>query len=290
MAYMTASVAWPLSGASRPLVPWYRSSRPPTSSPSTPAPFAISALVVAGFVARSAQPTSRRRDSHPAVSYVSSLAEGFRYLARDRLLIAMSLMVLVTNFIDQAGGTVLIPVWAHDIMHSPLDLGFVGGASSFGAVGGNALTTRLARRPTYALGFLIAGAPRFLIMAMATSPAPVLAVMFLAGLGVGGINPVVGAVEYERVPRALQARVLGAVGASRDTVRQPGRRSLVSAVGARAALASAGIAYGTVTLPPFVFPVRRQMNAAQRHLYPAPPAARLQTEHEWDRYRPHFAG
>jgi hypothetical protein len=32
---------------------------------------------------------------------------------------------------------------------------------------------------------------------------PVLAVMFLGGLGAGGINPILGAVEYERVLRHL---------------------------------------------------------------------------------------
>ena len=86
-----------------------------------------------------------------------------------------------------------------------------------GAVSGSALFAwlgpRLPRRQAYAWGFLVAGAPRFFALALASTLPPVLIVMLVAGLGVGAINPVLGAVEYERVPRHLQARVLGASGA-----------------------------------------------------------------------------
>jgi Major Facilitator Superfamily len=226
--------------------------------------FAASALLVAALVPGRAQPP---RQADGTARYLASLAEGFRYLRGDRLLLALAAMILVTNFVDQAGGAVLWPVWAHQVAHSSLALGLLGGAAGAGTVTGNALTTwlgaRLPRRMTYAVGFFVGGAPRYLALALASGVTPVLAVVFVAGLGVGGINPVVGAVEYERVPRRLQARVLGAVGASAWAGIPFGSLAgglAVSAFGLRPALLAAAGVYGVTTLAPFAFPVWRQMD------------------------------
>lgn len=217
--------------------------------------FALSAATVAALVPAAAQPQHPRRGEDP-VAYQTSLGEGFRHLLGDRLLVAIAAMVLVTNFVDQAGSAVLIPVWAHDIIHSSVALGLVGAALSLGAVAGNAVTTwlapRLPRRATYAFGFFVAGAPRFVALALLASLSPVLAVNFVSGLGAGAINPVLGATEYERVPRHLQARVLGAVGASAWAGIPLGSLAgglLVSAAGVRIALACAAGLYGLATLP-----------------------------------------
>jgi MFS family permease len=229
------------------------------------ASFAVSAALVAIFVPVAAQPAPKRHDARPA-SYLSSLTEGFGYLRRDRLLVAIAVMVLVTNFVDQAGGSVLAPVWAHDILHSSVALGLASGALSLGAVAGNAATTwltpRLPRRITFAVGFLLAGAPRFVAMALFGTLAPVLAIAFVGGLGAGGINPILGAVEYERVPRHLQARVLGAVNASAWAGIPVGSLAAglaVASFGLRAALFSAAVIYLLAALPPFIFPLWRQM-------------------------------
>jgi hypothetical protein len=237
--------------------------------------FAASALLVAALVPRRAQPP---RHADRTTPYLAALAEGFRYLRGDRLLIAIAAMILITNFVDQAGGAVLWPVWAHRVAHSSVALGLLGGAMGVGTVTGNTLTTwlgpRLPRRLTYAVGFFMGGAPRFLALALASSVAPVLAVVFVAGLGVGGINPVIGAVEYERVPRHLQARVLGAVGASAWAGIPFGSLAggvAVSAFRLRPALLGAGVIYGVTTLVPFVFPVWRQMD--RRPGAPAGPPA-----------------
>jgi MFS family permease len=230
--------------------------------------FAVSAVLVATLVPQAAQPPAQPGDSLRAeASYLSSLAEGFRYLLADRLLLAIAAMVLVTNFVDQAGGAVLSPVWAHEIAHSSLALGLMGGAFSLGAVAGNAVTTwlgpRMPRRMTYAVGFFMAGAPRYLALALFTRVSPVLAVVFVGGLGAGGINPILGAVEYSRVPRHLQARVLGAVGASAWAGIPFGSLAgglAVSIFGLRPALVAAAVIYGVTTLTPFVFPVWREMD------------------------------
>jgi MFS family permease len=232
--------------------------------------FAVSALLVATLVPKAAQPPPHPDEAKGAeASYISSLGEGFRYLFKDRLLLAIAAMVLVTNFVDQAGSAVLWPVWAHDVVHSSLALGLLGGVFSLGAVSGNALTTwlgpRLPRRISYAAGFFLAGAPRYIAMAFFASLSPVLAVMLLGGLGAGGINPILGAVEYERVPRHLQARVLGAVGASAWAGIPFGSLAgglAVATFGLRTTLLAAAVVYGATTLTPFVFPVWRQMERA----------------------------
>ena len=237
--------------------------------------FVISAATVALLIPAAAQP---RR--HPAAEiaepagYFSSLRQGFSFLAHDRLLLGIAAMILVTNFVDQAGNAVLIPVWAHDIIHSSVALGLVGAAFALGAVAGNAATTvlagRLPRRLTYSIGFFIAGAPRFVALAVLGAVSPVLAVTFVAGLGAGGINPILGAVSYERVPRHLQARVLGAVAASAWVAVPIGSLAgglAVSVAGDRIALLAAAALYCLVSFPPFLFPVWQQMSA------PAKPAS-----------------
>jgi MFS family permease len=237
------------------------------------ATFAASACLVALLVPASANPPRQSVVSsvegavRSELTYLESLREGFSYLVHDRLLVGIATTVLVTNFLDQAGGAVLFPYWAHRIAHSSVALGTIGGAFALGAVTGNALTTwlgpRLPRRLTYAVGFFMCGAPRFLTVAASPTTPLIAGLFFLFGLGAGGINPILGAVEYERVPRPLQARVLGAVGATAWFGIPFGALAggfTVTAIGLRGALIIAGVLYGVTTLCPFVFPVWSQMN------------------------------
>jgi MFS family permease len=248
------------------------------------ATFAISAVVVRWLVPLSAQPPPApvTEEGAGSPSYFASLAEGFRYLRHDRLLLGIATMVAVTNLIDQASGAVLTPVWAVQVAHSSVALGLIGGAFGIGAVAGNAVTTwlgsRMPRRLTYGLGFVLAGAPRFVALAVATTVSPVLVVMLIGGLGAGGINPILGAVQYSRVPRNMQARVLGAVGATAWVgipVGSLAGGALVAGLGLRGALLSAAVVYGLTTLAPFVFPAWREMDreAAAEPAAPAVAAA-----------------
>jgi MFS family permease len=234
------------------------------------ATFVISALVVWWLVPLSAQPPPAPVVAERPVvapSYFASLAEGFRYLRHDRLLLAIAAVAGTTNLIDQAGSAVMIPVWAVRVAHSSVALGLIGGAFGVGAVAGNALTTwlgsRLPRRYTFGIGYLVCGAPRFVALALAATVSPVLFVMVVSGIGAGGINPILGAVEYSRVPRHLQARVLGAVGATAWVgipVGSLAGGALVTGIGLRGALLAAGAVYFVTTLAPFVFPVWREMD------------------------------
>lgn len=232
------------------------------------ATFVLSALLVAIMVPLRAQPPkSSESPGEAEASYLASLRAGLRFLRADRLLLGVAAMLLVTNFVDQAGGAVLFPVWADRIMHSAADLGLLGGAFSLGAVAGNGLTTWLAphlpRRLTYGVGFLLAGAPRYLAVAFISGLAPILVIAFVTGLGTGGINPIMGAVVYERIPRHLQARVIGTLGALAWAGIPFGSLvagAAVSAIGLRTSLVIAAGAYAVTTLSPFVFPAWRGMS------------------------------
>lgn len=228
------------------------------------ATFAVSALLVARLVPRSAQPAP---PDGPPQKYLASLGEGFRHLRGDRLLLGIGLMVLVTNMIDQAGSAVFSPVWAKEVAHSSVALGLMSAAFGVGSVAGNAFTTwlgpRLPRHRTYAVGFLLTGGPRYLTLALAGTVSPVLVVNLIAGMGAGGINPILGAVQYERIPRELQVRVLGAINATAWAGIPLGGLLggvFVQGAGLRAALITAAALYLATTLVPFVFPVWRQMD------------------------------
>ena len=228
--------------------------------------FLASAALVAMTVPAAANPPLVAREAGQP-GYLTSLREGFRYLRKDRLLLGIAAMVLVTNTIDQAQGAVLTPVWAREVAHSAVALGLIGGTFSLGAVLGNLALTwlgpRVPRRLAYGSGFLLAGAPRYVAMALAATVGPLLPVVFVAGLGAGGLNPILGAVEYERVPRHLQARVLGVVGATAWAgmpIGSLGGGLLVTALGIRPALWIAAALYLATTLAPFVFPAWRGMN------------------------------
>ncbi len=227
--------------------------------------FGISGLLVGLAVPRSAEPA--QAPDEDGSSYVDRLATAVRYLAGDRLLQGIAAMVLITNLLDAAYFSVFMPVWGQEVLGSPIGVGIVGGAFGVGAVSGNALLTwlapRLPRRIVYGVGFLVAGWPRFAILAVAGSVPPVALVAFVAGFGVGSINPILGAVEYERVPRHLQARVLGIVGALAWAGIPFGGLlggAAVEAFGLAAAVLALGAIYLLTTLAPFVFPAWRQMD------------------------------
>jgi MFS family permease len=230
------------------------------------ATFILSAVLVASSVPRSAQPAAPPQEDEP-VGYLASLREGFAFLRGDRLLLGIGAMVLITNMLDQANASVLTPVWAREVAHSAVALGLISGTFALGAVLGNGVITwlgpRLPRRWTYAVGFLMTGGPRLLTLALASSVSPVLCVNLVAGFGAGGINPILGAAQYRRIPRHLQVRVMGTVNAAAWAGMPVGgllAGALVESAGLRATLAAAAAVYFATTLAPFVFPAWRGMD------------------------------
>ncbi|EGX58015.1 major facilitator superfamily permease [Streptomyces zinciresistens K42] len=187
--------------------------------------FLVSALIIAvtgpgrtgpGATATAAEPEFEQE------RYLDRLRAGLQFLRQDRLLRSIAVMLSVTNLIDAAYGSLLIPVWAKETGGGPAAIGALGSVFGIAAVAGSALATalahRLRRRPTYVIAFLLAGPPRFLVMAFDLPLWTVLAVAVVDGLAIGFVNPILNAVMMERIPRPL----LGRVSALTDSVGSAG--------------------------------------------------------------------
>jgi predicted MFS family arabinose efflux permease len=236
--------------------------------------FAVAALGIAMFVPPAAA-VEQREGPLTVRAYLHDLGEGLAFLRADRLLLGLSAMIALTNLFDQALTSVLLPVWVRERLHSPSGLGIIGGALGLGLLGGVLLGSwlgpRLPRWATYAFGFLLSSSPPFFVLAAADRLPVIVVVAVVCGVLGGVLNPLIGAVLFERVPPELQARVLGMSKASAWLGIPFGSLLgglLASAAGLSAALVMFGVAMLVTTLAPFVFPVWREMNRK-----PAPVAA-----------------
>ncbi|OEU96292.1 MFS transporter permease [Streptomyces oceani] len=143
--------------------------------------------------------------------YWRRFGEGFAFLRRDPLLFTVITMVGFINFLDAALNSLLLPVWAKESGHGPAGLGIAASAMGIAGVAGSliaaAVAHRMRRRPVFFAGFVLAGAPRFLVLAVDAPLWVVAAVFAVSGFGAGFLNPILGAVSFERVPRPLLGRV-----------------------------------------------------------------------------------
>lgn len=174
--------------------------------------FVLGSMIIAlalprGMGGPAAAPASD--DGEPG--YWRRFGQGFAFLRGELLLLTVFVMIAVTNFLDSAFSTVLLPVWAKESGHGPAAIGLNGGAMGVAAIGGSLVATaiahRLPRRAVFFAGFLLAGAPRFLVLAVHAPLWSVPVVFAVAGFGAGFLNPILGAILFERVPRPLLGRV-----------------------------------------------------------------------------------
>lgn len=224
----------------------------------TAATFTAAALVIAA--------TAPRQAPHDPDPYLAQLREGLAFIGRDRLLRSLYAMTTTTNLLDAAALSVLLPVWAHQTGHGPKAIGLLAAAMSGAAVVSSGLAAaighRMPRRLTYLVGFMIAGFPRFAILAL-DAPLPLTAAVFVvSGLGAGFLNPILGAVIFERIPRGMVGRV-SSMGSSLAWAGIPVGGliggALVTATGLTPALLICGAAYFVVTTLPGIQPEWRAM-------------------------------
>lgn len=222
--------------------------------------FGLAALLVATLVRvpRSAGPGEPEPEA-PSAGYLSDLLAGLRFVRQDPLLRAIVVMVLLTNLLDQALTAVLVPVWAAERFGSATPIGVVFGALGAGALVGSLLVSsygeRLPRWRTYAVAFLVGSVPRIFVLVLPVGLPVIAGVALVGGLLVGVINPMLAAAEFERIPAALRARVLGAVtGLAWAGIPFGGLLGgvLVSWLGVTGAILAVGGAYLLVTLDPLV--------------------------------------
>ncbi len=227
------------------------------------ATFAVSALLVWLAVA---DPTRAhgRSAGHP----LRDLREGLAFLLQEPLIRAITLMVMLTNMLDAASTTVLLPVYARDVLGSSVGLGLMFGVFGAGALTGavlyGAIGQRLPRRTVFIVAFLVVGAPRYVVLASRTGPAH-------GADRHGRRRARRGLAQPDPFRRGLRADP-GA--AARSSARRADRRCLcghadrrdrcgLDGRGGRAcapSLVGVGVVYLLVTLSPLVFPAWRAMD------------------------------
>jgi MFS family permease len=234
-----------------------------TSSAARPASLAAEPALISS----AAEPAS---SSAERSSYVAELRAGWRFLRGDGVLMSLCVMVAVTNLLDLAWSSVLLPVWARDSGAGAGAVGLVfsvwGGASMLGSVVAAAYGPRLPRFATYLVAFLITGLPRFVLFALGVPLWAILAMCAIGGLSSGFLNPVLGAVQFERIPREMVGRVTSLTSALSWSLMPLGGvlgGILVSGIGLSPAQLAIGLAYFAATMAPALIPSFRGMNRQQ---------------------------
>lgn len=218
--------------------------------------FAVSAAVIIWLVPRDVD--ARVQPEEPDLSgYWHQLGEGFAFLRGEPLLRAFVVLLLLTNMIDAAKSSVLLPVYAERELGGAVAFGLLVGTMGGGALVGNlifsAVGARLPRRPTLVIAFSVAGGPPLLALAAGLPLGALVAVTAVAGFCAGAVNPMIGAVKLECVPAGLRARVYGLIQAGAWAAVPIG--ALVGGfgverLGLRPTLIALGISYLALTLTP----------------------------------------
>lgn len=230
------------------------------------ASFLVSGLVLLSTTTGVARPT-REREAPVSPSYLAELRSGWEFMRRDPILMGIGVMVAVTNLLDAAWSAVLVPVWAHEGGHGVQAVGLLGatfgGAAILGSVIAAVHGARLPRYLVYVVAFLVAGVPRYVVLALDAPWALILAVAVAGGFAAGFLNPLLGAVLFERIPRDLMGRVTSMnIAMSWSLIPFGGLLGgvLVAGFGIAPALLVVGGAYFVTTMVPAVRPRWRELD------------------------------
>lgn len=225
------------------------------------ASFAVSAALVALLV-----PAPAPRPAEDAArSYLAHMVEGLRYIGGDRLIRTIVGTVLVTNLLDAALGSVVIPVYVKRVFNSAIALGAIDGAFAGAVVGTILFLARghtLPKRMTLVIAFTLL-ATRAWVLAPYPSLRIILGAMVALGLAAAPINPLLMTATYQRVPTELRARVLGVITAGVFAGIPIGGLLggyLITAIGLQPTLLLVGACYVLTTLSLLVNPASREMD------------------------------
>jgi MFS family permease len=213
------------------------------------ASFLASAALVGGVVPAAIALPPRQEKT----GYFADLAEGLRFVWRDRLIRAIVITVLLTNFLDAPLASVILPVFVDNEFgtaeHLGLLLGVFGAASIVGAAAFGAIGHRLPRRRTFVVCFFLASIP---YLALATTPSLGATLVIAAAFGIVGapLNPILNTVGFERIPAVLRGRVLGTITAAAYSAIPLGILGgglLIEVIGVGPTLLAIGVCYLAVT-------------------------------------------
>jgi MFS family permease len=132
------------------------------------ASFVISAVLVAALLpASTVVQVARER-------YFATIAAGFRFLRRDRALLAIATTVAIANFLDGPLFAVIMPVYVRQTFGNAANLGLMiaafGGGALLGTLIFGATGTRLPRRATFVGAFIMASLPFWVLVLLPPLP------------------------------------------------------------------------------------------------------------------------
>jgi len=198
--------------------------------------------------------------------YFDELRDGLRFIAHDKLILAIVVMVMLTNFLDSIFSGVVRPVYVKEVYGSAVGLGLLIAANGGGAVIGGlifaAVGHHLKRHAVFVWAFVLTGMQLWVYLFY-----PPLAVLVTTGLifsmGAGPLNPIIGAVEFERIPENMRGRVFGAVTAGAWIAMPLGMLFggvFTEELGVFPMLVFLGTTYLIVTLSMAFIPAMKEMN------------------------------
>jgi len=223
--------------------------------------FIVSAGMIAAVIRTHVKPAEAEKKK-----YRDELADGLKFLVRDRLLFAIVIMVMITNFMDAAFAGVVLPVYVKQAFGSAVGLGLIiaagGGGAVIGALIYSAIGHRLPRHATFVSMFVLTSL-RFWIYTLYPPLALIVLVTLITAIGAGPLNPIIGAIELERIPHSMRGRVIGAVQAGAWAAMPLGMLAggfLTEELGVQPILIGFGAAYLGSTLAMAFIPAMREMN------------------------------
>jgi predicted MFS family arabinose efflux permease len=198
--------------------------------------------------------------------YFAELGDGLRFIAHDALILSIVITVMLANFLDAIFGGVLQPVYVKEVFGNAFDLGLLIAANGGGAVIGGlifaAIGHRLPRHATFVAAFVLTSF-RFWVYAVYPSLSILVIATLITSIGAGPLNPIIAAVEFERIPSALRGRVFGAITAGAWIAMPLGMLLggiLTDRFGTFAMLVGLGITYLMTTLSMAFIPAMKEMN------------------------------
>lgn len=228
------------------------------------ASFFISAGIIA--VAVKGQQIEQQKEDKPSGKYFDELRDGLRFIFNDKLVLAIVILIMATNFLDAVFGGVVRPVFVKQVYGQALDLGLLIAANGAGAVIGallfSAIGTRPPRHTVFVFGFVLTGV-RFFVYAMSPPLWLLLVFVVITSIGAGPLNPILGAVEYERVPKNMRGRVGGAISAGAWSAMPLGMLIggvLTEQLGVFPMLIGLGVIYMITTLTAAFIPAMKEMD------------------------------
>ena len=174
--------------------------------------FFISAGIIGFMIA--APKTIKSDEEKKTGNYFAEMKEGLRFITNDKLILSIVIMIMLTNFLDSVFSGVVRPVYVKEVYNNAVSLGLLIAANGGGAVIGGLIFAsighRLPRHTVFVAAFVLTGL-QFWVYALQPPIYILAASVLITSMGAGPLNPIIGAVEFERIPPDMRGRVFGAI-------------------------------------------------------------------------------